>query len=297
MNARNHPSASSLSERSGTGPAKQSRPVPARAPLAHFEVHGVSHSGLVRVHNEDSWFADASLGIAIVADGVGGHMDGALASRAAVECLAEYLRRASAALFRDSSSELSRPAALDGSLRVTQENIVARAIALANRRLLVVNAGTSDARHRRGSTIVGLWAPWGADSLATVFHVGDSRMYLLRNGQLRPLTRDHSAYQQWADSGKRGSPPPKSYILQALGLSDVAPGIVSISTRAGDRLLLCSDGLSNLVEDHELQTVLTTEMSLEAASERLVALALARGGTDNLTAVLCAFGATGDCSQ
>jgi protein phosphatase len=132
------------------------------------------------------------------------------------------------------------------------------------------------------------------DSLVTVFHVGDSRMYLLRNGQFRALTRDHSAYQQWVDTGQRGSAPSKSYILQALGLSDVAPGITSIPACAGDRFLLCSDGLSNLVEDSELQKVLATEPDLDVANERLVSLALARGGTDNLTAVLCAFRAPGD---
>jgi protein phosphatase len=148
----------------------------------------------------------------------------------------------------------------------------------------------ADAKERCGTTIVGLWAPHGAASPATVFHVGDSRMYLLRkNAGLEALTRDHSAYQQWVDSGRRGSPPPKSYILQALGLSDVAPDIISIDVAAGDRFLLCTDGLSNGVAPAEMQDVMAESASLETACERFISLGLARGGNDNLTSVVGAF--------
>jgi PPM family protein phosphatase len=267
-------------------PARTRRAASARA----FEVCGISHRGLIRVHNEDFWFADEKLGLAVVADGVGGQADGALASRAAVDCVVEYLRRATDGFLRaTSSAAISTAAAAGASVWKMQERTVARAIGLANRRLVAVNAVASDVRQRRGSTIVGLWAPWGADSLATIFHVGDSRIYLLRNGVLKLLTSDHSAYQQWSDSGKRGSPPPKSFILQALGLSDVAPDIRSVSTLPGDCFLLCSDGLTNAIDDSELQTALQEDGNMNSACERLVSLALARGGNDNLTTVLCKF--------
>jgi protein phosphatase len=246
------------------------------------------------VNNEDFWFADERLGLAIVADGVGGQADGALASRAAVDCVVKYLRRATRAFFRATSlTAVSMPAPTRDSVWKLQERAVARAIDLANRRLVAVNADASDVRQRRGSTIVGLWAPWGLDSLATIFHVGDSRIYLLRNGVIKPLTGDHSAYQQWLDSGKHGSPPPRSFILQALGLSDVAPDISSVETYPGDRFLLCSDGLTNTVGDHELQATLADEVSLNSACERLVSLGLSRGGCDNLTTVLCTFSGDG----
>jgi protein phosphatase len=264
-----------------------------RAPRSYgnhlFEARGLSHVGLIRVHNEDSWLVEDSLGLAIVADGVGGHLDGALASRAAVECVASYLRRASAMLFRTKFLKPSRPVAAGDSLRDTQERLVARAIGLTNRRLLAVNGAIGDSRQRRGSTIVGLWAPRGAGSPATVFHVGDSRMYLLRDGALKSLTRDHSAYQQWTDTGKHGSPPPKSHILQALGLSNVTPDIASLEPYAGDRYLLCSDGLTNTVQDDELKHMLAAGPDLDTAIQRLVSLGLARGASDNLTIVLCSF--------
>ena len=279
------------------GASSHSQRQPARKPPSHsraFDVCGISHRGLIRVNNEDFWFADERLGLAIVADGVGGQADGALASRAAVGCVVKYLQRATRAFSRATSlTAVSTPAPTRDSVRKLQERAVARAIDLANRRLLAVNAGAADVRQRRGSTIVGLWAPWGLDSLATIFHVGDSRIYLLRNGVIKPLTCDHSAYQQWLDTGKHGSPPPRSFILQALGLSDVAPDITSIATCPGDRFLLCSDGLTNAVGDHELEAALADEVSLNSACERLVSLGLARGGCDNLTTVLCTFSGDG----
>jgi serine/threonine protein phosphatase PrpC len=244
-----------------------------------FDVRGLSHRGLVRAHNEDAWYAESGLGLAMVADGVGGHANGAVASQSAVRWIANYLRRINALIPRLRRFE-----------RAEQERTIARAIALANKRLVAVNAATADVRQRCGTTIVGIWAPRGAGSPATIFHVGDSRLYLLRkDADLEPLTRDHSAYQQWIESGKQGSPPPKSYILQALGLSEVAPDITSIDVGAGDRFLLCSDGLSNGIAVAEMQQVMSEGTSLDTTCERFVSLGLARGGTDNLTSVVGSF--------
>jgi protein phosphatase len=212
----------------------------------------------------------------MAADGVGGHANGALASQGAVGCISDYLRRVMAR-----SPRLGR---------AEQEKAVSRAIAFANKRLVAVNGAVADMKDRCGTTIVGLWAPYGTDGSATVFHVGDSRMYLLRkDGGLEPLTRDHSAYQQWLDTGSRGSPPPKSYILQALGLSNVVPDVISIDIAAGDRFLLCTDGLSNGVAADEMQAVMTESANLQTACERCISLGLARGGNDNLTSVVGAF--------
>jgi protein phosphatase len=257
--------------------ADRARPMDSQAMRA-FEVRGLSHRGLVRVNNEDSWFADDNLGVALVADGVGGHANGARASQSAVSSIADYLGRANTMLGR--KKMLTRD---------MQARVIARAIGFANRRLIAANAAIPDARHQAGTTIVGLWAPGGANSPATIFHVGDSRMYLLRNGELQALTRDHSAYQQWSDSGKHEAAPPKSYILQALGLSDVSPDIVITQASPGDIFLLCTDGLTNSIADAELRNALAAGLSLDAMCEQLVSLGLARGGTDNLTTVLCAF--------
>jgi protein phosphatase len=215
----------------------------------------------------------------MVADGVGGHANGALASQGAVRWIGDYVRRV-----------MARSTGAARLERAQQERTLTRAIAFANKQLVAINAAAGEAKDRCGTTIVGVWAPHGTGSTATVFHVGDSRMYLLRkNARLEALTRDHSAYQQWLDSGKRGSPPPKSYILQALGLSDVAPDIVSVDIAAGDRFLLCTDGLSNGVAPAEMQEVMAQSANLETACERFISLGLARGGNDNLTSVVGAF--------
>ena len=244
-----------------------------------FDVRGLSHRGLVRAHNEDAWYAESGLGLAMVADGVGGHANGAVASQSAVRWIANYLRRINVRIPRLRRFE-----------RAEQERTIARAIAFANKRLVAINAAAADAKQRCGTTIVGIWAPRGTGFPVTIFHVGDSRMYLLsKDANLEPLTRDHSAYQQWIESGKQGSPPPKSYILQALGLSDVAPDIISINVEAGDRFLLCTDGLSNGVGAPEMQQLMSEGASLDTTCERFISLGLARGGTDNLTSVVGSF--------
>ena len=244
-----------------------------------FDARGLSHRGLVRLNNEDAWFADSHLGLAIVADGVGGHANGALASQGAVRCIGHYVRRV-----------MARMSHITPYRRAEQEFVIGRAIAFANKRLQAINAGSPQLKQRCGTTIAGVWAPQGTHAPATVFHVGDSRMYLLRkDASLEPLTRDHSSYQRWLDDGKHGEPPSKSYILQALGLSEVIPDVVSIDVVPGDRFLLCTDGLSNKVAASELQDVMAGCHSLESACERLVSLGLARGGNDNLTAVTGVF--------
>ena len=246
-----------------------------------FDVCGVTHRGLVRERNEDAWLGDAGLGLAVAADGLGGHADGGLASRDVVACIAEHLQRAFASLSRVAAAERGGPA---------QERAVARAIELAHKRLLTANAGATDSRYCRGSTVAGVWAPPFAGAPATIFHVGDSRVYLLRDHKLSALTRDHSAFERWVDQGRNGSPPPKNQILQALGVSEtIEPAITSLKLRKGDRMLLCTDGLTGGVEDSALAGVLDHSGTLSAKCDELLALGLASGGKDNLTIVLCTF--------
>src|ERR1700694_5499613 len=127
------------------GTSSHTQRQPARKPATPsraFDVCGISHRGLIRVNNEDFWFADERLGLAIVADGVGGQADGALASRAAVDCVVKYLRRATDAFLRSTSSAaISSAAAAGASVWKMQERTVARAIGLANRRLVAGDGG------------------------------------------------------------------------------------------------------------------------------------------------------------
>jgi protein phosphatase len=247
-----------------------------------FDVCGLTHRGMVRDHNEDCWMGDVHIGLALVADGVGGHGDGAFASKTAAKLISGYIRRVS-----DRALRRGTPAIPDAE---AQEALLRRAIAFTHRRMIAGNGAVRQRSKRRGSTIVGLWAPGGSGAAATVFHVGDSRLYLLRKGKMQQMTRDHSAYEQWQTTGKVGAAPSKKYILQALGLSDqVVPTVQSFVPARGDSILICSDGLTGAVEDKELSTLLAADEDLTALCDRLIATGLARDASDNLTAVVCKF--------
>jgi serine/threonine protein phosphatase PrpC len=242
-----------------------------------FQVCGLSHQGVVREENEDTWCTDARMGLALAADGVGGHGDGAWASQAATHWMSRFIRRV---------HRLRPPEYFEDP--AVQERVIRHAIHFAHKRMVWGRDGKE--RQRRGSTIVGIWAPSGAEAAATVFHVGDSRLYLLRQGRLLQLTRDHSAYEQWRLAGEIGAAPSKKYILQAMGLSDrVEPSLQTIVPAKMDTILLCTDGLTGSVEDKDLTSILSSEGDLSACCERLIALGLAHAAQDNLTAVLCTF--------
>jgi protein phosphatase len=254
-----------------------------RGGAAGFEAFGLSHPGVVREANEDAWYADTALGLAMACDGVGGHSDGAWASAAAARLISRFLRRAYA----------GRPADYFHSASV-QERVIRRAIGFAHRKMLS-DSDEEDQLYRRGSTVVGVWAPAGTAAAATVFHVGDSRLYLMRYGKLLQLTRDHSAYEQWLACGAIGPAPSKKYILQALGLSDqVDPEVRSVVLLPGDRALLCTDGVTGAIDDDALSAVLAIREDLSGTCEMLIALGLAHDAQDNMTVVMCGFGRGGE---
>lgn len=247
-----------------------------RRPLVAY---GISHAGAVRQENEDSWYADATTGLALVADGVGGHGGGAAASRIVAESVGRYAER----VFNQWTRR-ARPA-IHPSL---QEDVGRRAAFYAHRQVCRQPAGHG------GSTLVGVWAPRGVGNPATVFHVGDSRAYLFREGELLRLTRDHSLHQQWIDGGRVGTAPNRKYILQALGISErVDPAVQSFVPLAGDAMLLCSDGLSGTFDRSELAQLLRQPLPHAAICRHMIEVALARGVKDNVTAVLCAFDGIG----
>lgn len=241
-------------------------------------VDGLSHPGLVQPENQDSWLAAPAAGVAVVADGVGGHRDGAAASQSIVAAVTAHLTAAAADLSPDT----------DAAARLARENHVRRAIALAHERLVETNAAAGGGARPSGATLAGVWAPFGEASFVTVFHVGDSRVYRLRAGRLTQLTRDHSAYEEWRRAGSVGVAPSHKYILQALGVSQrVRPDIHSFLPEPGDRLLICTDGVCGLIDNAEIGPLLDGNAPRDAACQALVGLGIERGGRDNLTAVVC----------
>ncbi|WP_020655316.1 PP2C family protein-serine/threonine phosphatase [Massilia niastensis] len=218
--------------------------------------------GLVRSRNEDSYLAQPEGGLWAVADGMGGHAFGDLASRAVVDALAGLPESASLAQFVDAARE--RLARVNGALR-------------------------DEARARQvpvmGSTVVALLA-CGLD--AACLWAGDSRIYLYRHGRLQQLTRDHNQIEelkaQGADMAAAVANP--NMITRAIGAADTIDfDVVTLPARAGDIFLLCSDGLSNPVDEGAIAASLAGGDCGQAADD-LIAQALANGGRDNITAIV-----------
>jgi serine/threonine protein phosphatase PrpC len=209
-----------------------------------------SEIGHVRARNEDAWLLrsgpDGSC-IAVVADGMGGHPAGDVASAVAVRVLGDRLADAAA-------------------LGQTPGPTLVEALVAAHD--AVLRDATADTRHRgMGTTAV---IAYVERARAWVAHVGDSRAYLIRGGAALPLTADH---------GEGG------YLTQALGLSGVRPDLAVVDLAAEDRILLCSDGLSGMLDVTTIG-ILAADPTPQDACDQLVDAALAAGGYDNVTVVL-----------
>jgi PPM family protein phosphatase len=232
-----------------------------------LEPFGVTDAGKVRRNNEDSLLVGEGKDETLfaVADGIGGFEAGEVASRIAIEVLGE--------LEPGSSFE--------------------EAIGEANRRILA--AGRGDERlSGMGTTVVAVrFGGTHEEPVAEVAHVGDSRAYLLRSGNLSPVTEDHSLVAELVRSGdltraQAAEHPQKNLITRALGAEDdVEVDTAVLAVEAGDRFLLCSDGLTDMVPEDRISEILTESPGdPERAARRLLSAALEAGGTDNVTVVV-----------
>ena len=254
------------------------------APPRRYEGHGVTHPGLVRPVNEDAFHTDVEHGIVVVADGMGGHSSGDLASTLAVSVVCEFLEQSR----RDEG--LTWPFGLDPTLS-RDGNRIRTAIWLANRRLF--HTASTQAEHDgMGTTVVA--AVFG-DDLITFASVGDSRLYLCRGGRLEQLTRDDTwvaavlANDPHADPAVLKAHPMRHVLTEAVGTGEEAVVVVQHQVlQAEDLLLFCTDGLHGAVADAEIQRVLQdgARAGLAAACTALLDAALAAGAKDNVTAVV-----------
>jgi len=252
---------------------------------------GATDIGPVRRGNEDNFLLDEALGLAAVADGMGGHAAGEVASAGALSALRDYLARHAGALRIPSGDTTLRadpdatwPDPARGAVRLLQA-----AIAHANASLYQQNRarGRADG-DGMGTTLTGFWHPAGSVQLV-MFHVGDSRLYRLRGGILEQLSRDQTLYQQALESGMFDTLPARNVLLQAVGPSpSIVPEVRAHLVLPGDLLMLCSDGLHGSVPHGEMEGVLAGAGALDAACARLVDMAYHYGGRDNITVVLAA---------
>jgi protein phosphatase len=246
---------------------------------------GVSHPGTVRQRNEDRFLVDMEHSLFVIADGMGGHAAGEVASQSAVDTIVDFIQRT------PSSSEASWPLALDDALSFDGNRLKA-AVHLANRQILRL-AEQRDDYVGMGSTVVGALIRGNRLAMA---HAGDSRLYLWSGGVFSAQTRDDT----WAasllpdDAAAGGNAiavhPMKHVLTNALGIGEQAD--IHLSERRlndGDMLLLCSDGVHNVLDDASLAGMMSTGAPVDVIANEIVAAALQRGARDNVTALVVRY--------
>jgi protein phosphatase len=237
--------------------------------------------GMVRGHNEDAVFANPNLGLAILADGMGGYNAGEVASGMATTLLSTEL---------DAAFNATSPDEVDGETGAPfAHRCILEKVAATNS--AIFNAAESQPQYAgMGTTLV---TALFYDNRVTVAHIGDSRLYRLRGAEFGPITRDHSLLQEQLDSGmisveEARHSQNKNLVTRALGVDpEVETEMHDHDVQPGDLYLLCSDGLNDMVEDEEIQ--LTLQMlgaNLELAATQLIQMANDNGGRDNVSVIL-----------
>lgn len=237
---------------------------------------GKTDQGLVRAKNEDHIYVSEKLGLVVVADGMGGRTSGETASELAVNALCDYFHK-EPQLVQDYNSAYSETT-----------NRLNAAIMLANK-IVYEAALHSPELNGMGTTIA---AAMLAGNQLSFAHIGDSRIYLVRSGSLEQLTNDHSFVQEqikheWITREEAAKSLMKNILTRALGVdSEVSADLGELTVLTGDILLLCSDGLYNMVSDEEILEIISRAGNVHAASEILTNTANDYGGKDNISVIV-----------
>jgi len=244
---------------------------------------GLSDVGLQREHNEDSYCILTEFDLFVVADGMGGHKAGDVASKMATHAIASFFQATA-------GEDATWPFHFDPHLSI-EENRLITGIKVANKQIFEASSRDRSVAGM-GTTIVG--ALFSKDHTRLyVAHVGDSRCYRVRGAEITQLTRDHSLVNDYLlvmpdMTQEQRDELPKNVITRALGMQDsVVVDLVPEQPQVGDRYVLCSDGLSGMITDEQICAILSTGTTEEAARE-LVRLANENGGEDNVTVVVVA---------
>ena len=243
--------------------------------MAALDMAAATHRGRLRLHNEDCVAADAAIGFAVLADGMGGHNAGEVASRMAVDVITSGIQA------------VIKKAALHPG--VSTESVIANHISQANERIYEAGQARSEYSGMGTTVLVALWH----DRSVSVGHVGDSRMYRLRARQLKQLTHDHSLAQEHVDLGllsteQARTAPIRSVLTRTVGNgSHVTAELNTFPVVADDLYLLCSDGLTDMLTDEQISEALTSfGTPIQKAADQLIAQANHHGGVDNVSVIL-----------
>ncbi len=246
----------------------------------------ISDVGQKRDHNEDSFLIDEQLGLFVVADGMGGHAAGEVASKLAVTTMVKHLQQ-----FKQRFQQIK--AATDDSSETIIRSILQDAIEDANNQTHCYNIarGLSEGRGM-GTTLTGFLISSlneSAKKKLYSFNVGDSRTYSFHHNKLRQLSTDHSHYQLWLETGKEGLAPRHNIIYKAIGpWQRIVAEQHTFAIHQSELFLLCSDGLCDMINDKQIQSILkkTSKNTLREKSQALINAANDAGGKDNITVML-----------
>ncbi len=246
-----------------------------------LELANLSHVGRKRPHNEDSCAVDPTIGLGIIADGMGGYKAGEVASAVAVTTIMTEIKSGLSKL---------KPRQLDNSSGYSQESLLVKK-AVDNANSTIFRLAQSDAHCQGMGTTVVLILFY--DDRVTIAHVGDSRLYRFRGETLEQLTSDHSLAQELVDRGfftreEAAAHTPRNLVTRALGIEQsVEIDVHEDIAVPGDIYLLCTDGLNDMVDDEEIHLTLSKySANLVEAAERLISKANESGGHDNISVLL-----------
>jgi serine/threonine protein phosphatase PrpC len=242
---------------------------------------GGTDIGRKRSHNEDSIHLPTNLRLAIVADGMGGHASGDVASRLAVETVVSHFHAT------DDDQTITWPYKVDRDIRADVNRMVT-SVMMANLEIFE-RAKAESGSKGMGTTCVAIYF---LDDTLVIGHVGDSRVYRHRGRELTQLTEDHSLINDYikmkrVTAEEAENWPHKNVIVRALGMKDtVQVDIITETPRIGDCYLLCSDGLCGMISDAQIEHIIQDTTDLDRGVERLITAANEEGGVDNISAIL-----------
>ncbi|WP_198266450.1 PP2C family protein-serine/threonine phosphatase [sulfur-oxidizing endosymbiont of Gigantopelta aegis] len=243
------------------------------------KAHGKTDTGRSRKHNEDNIRLNSDNNLFILADGMGGHQSGEVASKMAADTVEQ-------ALTQPSQAQPSR-----SDVEFAEVSAVTAAIEKTNLKICQANTDRGMLKGKgMGTTIVGCWY-LPERKMSIIFNVGDSRAYTYHKQSLTQLSTDHSLLQLWKDKCFEGDEPPANVLTKALGpYPEVAPDVSLHPAKKGEKILLCSDGLTTMVSDEQVLDILIKyENSAESIPEHLINAANAAGGEDNISVILISF--------
>jgi protein phosphatase len=247
-----------------------------------LEVAGRSDVGCVRENNEDNFGYDTRHGVFVVCDGMGGQAAGEVASKVAVDTVLKY--------FRDEAGRETSEQSINTDPAHARAKAVQTAITRANKAIFEASS-TKPGRTGMGSTIAAVLVE---GDFFTVGHVGDTRVYLVRQGTIEQLTNDHSLVAEHVRRGlmtkeQANRSEVQNVLLQALGSEDVDPDLVDFAAAHEDILLICTDGLTRHVAEEKIKNIVAAAANPKVACDALIEQARLLGGEDNITCLVLRF--------